>query len=72
MSFAWSPTERYLARSRLRAFAESHGHRDFDALHRWSAQDLDGFWRAVDRDLGLIWRKPYEQVFDSSRGMPWT
>jgi len=72
MTFAWQPSERYLARSRLRRFAEAHGHRDFAALHRWSIEDLDGFWRAVDRDLGLVWRTPYERVLDSSRGIPWT
>src|SRR6266576_1911775 len=71
-SLAWVPTDPYLARSRLRRFAEAHGHRDFASLHRWSVEDLDGFWRAVDRDLGLVWEKPYERVFDSSRGIPWT
>ena len=72
MSLAWTPSDRYLARSRLRRFAESHGHNDFASLHRWSVEDLGGFWRAVERDLGLIWRKPYERVLDSSRGIPWT
>ena len=72
MSIAWSPTDRYLARSRLRRFAEAHGHADFASLHRWSVTDLDGFWRAVDHDLGLIWRSPYQRVLDSSRGIPWT
>jgi len=72
LSFAWQPSERYLARSRLRRFAAAHGHHDFAALHRWSIEDLDGFWRAVDRDLGLVWRTPYERVFDSTRGIPWT
>src|SRR6266566_159217 len=71
-SFAWVPTQPYLARSRLRQFAEAHGHGDFPSLHRWSTEDLDGFWRAVDRDLGLIWKKPYDRVLDSSRGIPWT
>jgi len=72
MSLAWTPSERYLARSRLRQFAESYGHHDFSSLHRWSIEDLDGFWRAVDRDLGLVWRERYDRVFDSSRGIPWT
>src|SRR6266542_4530419 len=71
-SLAWVPTSPYLERSRLRRFAESHGHQDFASLHRWSIEDLDGFWRAVDRDLGLVWKKPYERVCDSSRGIPWT
>ncbi|OLC75863.1 MAG: AMP-dependent synthetase [Gemmatimonadetes bacterium 13_1_40CM_4_69_8] len=72
MSFAWSPSDLYLARSRLRRFAEAHGHRDFASLHRWSIEDLDGFWRAVEKDLGINWRTPYERVYDSSRGIPWT
>ena len=72
MTVAWYPTDQYLERSRLRRFAAAHGHRDFAALHRWSVEDLDGFWRAVDRDLGLQWRTPYDGVFDSSRGIPWT
>ncbi len=72
MPVVWTPTDRYLARSRLRRFAAAHGHDDFASLHRWSVEDLDGFWRAVDRDLGLVWRTPYERVFDSSRGIPWT
>ena len=72
MSFAWSPSDRYLARSRLRQFAEAHGHSDFTSLHRWSIEDLEGFWRAVEKDLGLVWRTPYDRVLDSSRGIPWT
>src|SRR3989442_7513401 len=72
MSFACSLSDLYRARSRLRRFAEAHGHRDFASLHRWSIEDLDGFWRAVEKDLGINWRTPYERVFDSSRGIPWT
>ena len=72
MTFAWSPSDRYLARSRLRQFAEDAGHNDFASLHRWSVDDLEGFWRAVDRDIGFVWRQRYERVFDSARGIPWT
>src|SRR2546425_12739606 len=71
MEIAWHPTERYLARSRLRRFAETHGHRDFTSLYRWSVDDLEGFWRAVDRDLGFVWHTPYERVVDVSQGIPW-
>ena len=72
MTVAWSPSERYIARSRLRQFAEQHGHNDFASLHRWSIDDLDGFWRAVERDIGLVWQRRYERVFDASDGIPWT
>ncbi|OLC21516.1 MAG: AMP-dependent synthetase [Chloroflexi bacterium 13_1_40CM_68_21] len=69
---AWEPTARYLERSRLRRFAERHGHRDYASLLRWSTDDLEGFWRATERDLGIAWRVPYTHAVDQSRGMPWT
>ena len=69
---AWTPSERYLSRSRLRAFAKHHGHDDYASFLRWSQTDLDGFWRGVDRDLDLVWTKKYDRVFDDSNGMPWT
>src|SRR5712691_4928416 len=71
MAAAWEPTAKYLERSRLRAFAERQGHGDYDSLLRWSIGDSDGFWRATERDLGLVWRVPYTQVLDTSRGIPW-
>jgi acetyl-CoA synthetase len=69
---AWSPTERHLARSRLRRFAAAQGLDSYEALLAWSTADLEGFWRAVDRDLGLVWRTPYRAVLDRSAGLPWT
>ncbi|MGH2449917.1 MAG: AMP-binding protein [Candidatus Limnocylindria bacterium] len=72
MPYAWAPSDRHLARSRLRALAARHGHRDHDSLMAWSTADLEGFWRATDEDLGLVWSKPYERVYDDSRGIPWT
>jgi len=70
--YAWEPSDRYLQRSRLRKSAEARGHRDLAAFHRWSVTDLEGFWRDVDRDLGLAWSRSYSAVLDTSRGIPWT
>src|SRR2546428_3630359 len=69
---AWEPTAPYLERSRLRRFARARGITDWDDLLRWSVEDLDGFWRAVDADLRLVWSKPYAGVLDTSRGIAWT
>src|SRR2546425_8238132 len=69
---AWEPTARYLERSRLRRFAERNGHRDYASLLRWATHDLEGFWRATERDVGIEWRAPYTHAVDQSRGMPWT
>ena len=72
MPAAWSPTQRYLDRSRLRRFANANGINSYDALLTWATDDLDRFWRAVDRDLGLVWTAPYSRAMDSSNGLPWT
>src|SRR5688572_10403676 len=72
MSHAWEPSERYIARSRLRAFAEKQGLRDFGALLRWSVEHPDAFWRAAEADLGVGWSQRYERVMDTSAGAPWT
>jgi acetyl-CoA synthetase len=69
---AWSPTQRYLDRSRLRRFANAQGLTTYDALLTWATDDLERFWRAVDRDLGLVWAAPYARAMDTSKGLPWT
>ncbi|MDP9275451.1 MAG: AMP-binding protein, partial [Chloroflexota bacterium] len=72
MTAAWTPTAAYLERSRLRAFAMKNGCADYEALLRWSTEDLEGFWAATERDLHISWRTPYTHVVDTSRGLPWT
>ncbi len=72
MPAAWSPTKPYLDRSRLKRFAAEQGITDYDALLSWAIDDLERFWRAVDTDLGLVWRAPYTQAMDTSMGIPWT
>jgi len=72
MPAAWSPTERYLDRSRLRRFANAQGLNSYDDLLTWATDDLERFWRAAERDLGLVWTAPYTRAMDASRGIPWT
>jgi len=69
---AWSPTQRYLDRSRLKRFANAQGITSYDALLTWATDDLERFWRAVDRDLRLVWTAPYSRAMDTSKGLPWT
>src|SRR5260370_38167467 len=72
MAPAWTPSGAYLDRSRLRTFAMKNGCADYEALLRWSTEDLEGFWAATERDLRISWRTPYTHVLDMSRGLPWT
>ena len=72
MPAAWSPTERYLDRSRLKRFANAQGLRSYDELLTWATDDLERFWRAVEHDLGLVWSVPYTRAMETSKGLPWT
>ena len=48
-----------------------HGLGDYDTLYRRSVEDPAWFWGAIAADLGLEWIRPYQQVLDTSRGIPW-
>ena len=68
---AWRPSEEYLQRSRLRRFMERHGVASYPDLLARANSDPSWFWDAVSDDLGLVWQRPYTQVMDTSRGVPW-
>ncbi|MDQ4073576.1 MAG: AMP-binding protein [Thermoproteota archaeon] len=36
-----------------------------------SVDDMEWYWRSVNDTLGIRWKKPFERVLDSSRGMQW-
>jgi acetyl-CoA synthetase len=69
---AWRPSDEYLQRSRLRRFMERHGVASYPDLRARANADPAWFWDAVSDDLGLVWQRPYTQVMDTSRGVPWT
>ena len=69
---AWRPTPEYVEHSRLKSFIDRHGLRDYPDLLRRSTADLPWFWSAVLADLRIEFFEPYQQVLDTSPGIPWT
>ncbi len=67
----WRPGQRHLSRSRLLSMMADHGIATYPEFYARSVQDPEWFWSAVDRDLGLVWRKPYDRVLDLSDGVEW-
>jgi acetoacetyl-CoA synthetase len=71
----WTPSPARIEASRLAEFTrwvETQRGLTFDSyedLHRWSVDDLDGFWSAVEQWLGVRWSRAPEQVLDG-RAMP--
>ena len=69
--FVWEPTPEYIENANVTRFMRAHGIGDFFDLVRRSQEDIEWFWDAAIKDLGLVFSKPYEQVLDSSAGVAW-
>ena len=51
---------------------EKHGLYSFEELSQKSRSNLAWFWQAVEKDVGIVWDKPYTDVLDTSKGIEWT
>jgi acetyl-CoA synthetase len=70
--YAWVPTPEAIEHANVTRFMRAHGAADIDELRARSVADVDWFWDAAIRDLGLPFTRPYSAVRDSSRGIEWT
>jgi len=67
----WRPSPELTTQSNVKRFMDSHGISDYDELIRRSTDDVEWFWDAVVRDLGIPFLAPYDRVLDTSKGKPW-
>src|SRR5215470_5555046 len=70
-SIVWRPTKEHLENSRIARFMKRHDIATLDELQRRSLTDLEWYWDAAVRDLGVRWTRPYTRVLDDSRGIEW-
>src|SRR5439155_18291630 len=68
----WSPSEDYVRRANVTRLMRTHGIDTYDELIRRSQDDIEWFWDAVVKDLGIEFYAPYERVLDGSRGIEWS
>ena len=66
---AWIPRPDAAAQSNVARLASSLGHRDYAALHAWSARDRAGYWARAVRDLGVEWETPPTATLDLEPGV---
>jgi acetoacetyl-CoA synthetase len=71
MTVLWTPPADVLTTTEVGRFADRYGFDSFEALQRWSVEDLEGFWQAVWDFYELRALVPHERVL-GSRGMPGT
>ncbi len=70
--FAWEPTAGYVEHANVTRLMRAHGIDDYEKLVRRSQDDIEWFWDAAVRDLGIEFFTPYQHVVDSHQGIPWS
>ncbi len=67
----WEPDPAVIAATNVGRFMAAHGIDHFDDLLDRSIADPAWFWGEAASFLGIPFSTPYDQVLDTSRGIPW-
>ena len=51
---------------------QKHDISSLDELSQKAKNDLDWFWKSVDKDIGIVWDEPYTKTLDASKGIAWS
>lgn len=51
---------------------KKHGMSTLEELSQKAKIDLEWFWESVDKDMGIVWDKPYTKTLDVSKGIAWS
>lgn len=69
---AWRPDQQIVAQANITRFMREHGIASYEELIRRSTTEIEWFWDALPRALGVEWCTPYTRVMDTASGIPWT
>ncbi|MEX2464598.1 MAG: AMP-binding protein, partial [Gaiellaceae bacterium] len=72
MNPVWKPDPETLERANVVRLMKRHGYDDYWDLVRRSQEDPEWFWPAAVEDMELEFSRPWDRVFDDSRGPEWT
>jgi deoxyhypusine synthase len=61
----WTPGDARLSGSAMHRFMQARGFEDYDALYRWSVDDIEGFWMALAEFCEVSFRHPPDTVLSS-------
>ncbi len=50
---------------------QKHDISTLEQLSNKANNDLEWFWKEVERFCGIVWDTPYQRVLDLSKGLPW-
>jgi acetyl-CoA synthetase len=71
VTIIWRPSAEVVERANVTRFMRAHGIATEEELIRRSTSDVEWFWDAAIRDLGLEFFESYSRVLDTSRGIEW-
>ena len=67
----WRPSPEVVERANVTRLMRAHGIATEEELIERSTSDVEWFWDAAIRDLGLEFYEPYASIVDTSRGVEW-
>jgi acetyl-CoA synthetase len=67
----WRPSRKVVEQANVTRFMRANGIATEEELIRRSTADVEWFWDAVVRDLGIEFFEPYRTVLDTSNGIEW-
>jgi acetyl-CoA synthetase len=70
--FEFIPNKEQFQNSNIYKFMKKHNISSLDELCTKSKNNLEWFWESVDKDIGIIWDKPYTKTLDTSNGLAWS
>jgi len=69
--FEFIPTEDQKINSNIYRFMQKHDISTLEQLTEKANNDLEWFWKEVEKYCEIVWDKPYQKVLDLSKGLPW-
>ncbi|NIM25380.1 MAG: AMP-binding protein [Nitrosopumilaceae archaeon] len=69
--FEFIPTQDQIENSNIFRFMKKHDISSLEDLSKKAIENLEWFWKEVEKDVGIVWDSPYQQVLDSSKGIQW-
>lgn len=69
MQPAWIPSPEFIETTNIAWLMREVGIPSYEALHQWSVQDRETFWKLAIERLGIRFRQPFERILDLSQGV---
>ena len=66
---AWEPSPGFIRTTNIAWLMQRSGMEAYEALHTWSVQHRQEYWRLAIERLGLFFQRPFDRVMDLSQGV---